>query len=368
MRTLHVEMGRHRFGGTMQVLYLLRGLRQRGVEAALICPRGAPLERLATEAGVEVFAVPYAGDLDLGLVVRVFRIVRRYRPDLTHLHSRRGADTLGLLGARLAARGRVVVSRRVDDPLPRGLLTRLRYVTLPDHVVAVSQGIRRVLLEAGVPAERVSQVYSAVDASAYQSALTRDAARARLGLPGDSAVVVVVAQLIPRKGHRFLLDAVPRIRARHPRLQVLFVGDGELRDALAARVDADGLGGVVRLLGHREDVADILRAADLLAHPATLEGFANVAMQAMAAGIPVVSSAVGGMPESVRDGENGLLVRPADPAALADAIDRLLCDPDLRRRLGERGRAIVESEFTVDAMVQGNLRVYERLLAGRDEV
>jgi glycosyltransferase involved in cell wall biosynthesis len=88
----------------------------------------------------------------------------------------------------------------------------------------------------------------------------------------------------------------------------------------------------------------------------------------MAAGIPVVSSAVGGMPESVRDGENGLLVRPADPAALADAIDRLLCDPDLRRRLGERGRAIVESEFTVDAMVQGNLRVYERLLAGRDEV
>jgi glycosyltransferase involved in cell wall biosynthesis len=175
--------------------------------------------------------------------------------------------------------------------------------------------------------------------------------------------VVVVAQLIPRKGHRFLLDAVPAILERHPSLQLLLVGDGELRDALAAEVRARGLGAVVRLLGQREDVADILRASDLLVHPATMEGFANVAMQAMAAGIPVVSSAVGGMPESVRDGENGLLVPPADAPALANAINRLLADPDLCRRLGERGRVIVESEFTVDAMVQGNLAVYERLLA-----
>lgn len=362
MRTLHVEMGRHRFGGTMQVFYLLRGLRQRGVEAALICPRGAPLEGLARAEGVEVFAVPYAGDLDLAFVFRVFRIVRRYRPDLTHLHSRRGADTLGLLGARLARHGRVVVSRRVDDPLPRGLVTRLRYAILPDHVVAVSQGIRRVLVGAGVPAERVSQVYSAVDAPAYQSPLSREDARARLGLPADADVVTVVAQLIPRKGHRFLLQAVPALLTRHPRLRVLFVGDGELREALEAGVAARGLGDVVRLLGYREDVADILRASDLLVHPATMEGFANVAMQAMAAGIPVVSSAVGGMPESVRDGENGLLVPPADPAALAEAIGRLLADPALRRRLGDRGRAIVESELTVDAMVQGNLRVYESLL------
>lgn len=363
MRTLHVEMGRHRLGGTMQVFYLLRGLRQRGVAVALVCPKDAPLQRLAVAEGIEVFAVPFAGDLDLRLVVRVWRIVRRYRPDITHIHSRRGADTLGLLGAWLASRGRVIVSRRVDDPLRRSLVTRLRYAVLPDQVVAVSQGIRKVLIDAGVPAGRVSQVYSAVDAGAYQSPLTRDGARRRLGLAADADVVTVVAQLIPRKGHRFLLDAVPTVLGRHPGLKVLFVGDGELHEALEADVGARGLRDVVRLLGYRDDVADILRASDLLVHPATMEGFANVAMQAMAAGIPVVSSAVGGMPESVRDGENGLLVPAADPVALAAAIGRLLADPDLRRRLGERGRAIVESEFTVDAMVRGNLRVYERLLA-----
>ena len=363
MKTLHVEMGRHRLGGTMQVFYLLRGLGQRSVDAALVCPEGSPLQRLAEAEGIEVFAVPYRGDLDLSFVFRLWRIVRRHRPDITHIHSRRGADTLGLLGAWLASRGRVIVSRRVDNPLPRNLVTRLRYAILPDHVVAVSKGIRRVLLDAGVPAAQVSQVYSAVEASSYQSALTREAARARLGLDAQAGVIVVIAQLIPRKGHRFLLEAVPELLARHPGLQVLFVGDGELRGVLAADVAARGLGGVVHLLGYREDVADILRAADLLVHPATMEGFANVAMQAMAAGIPVVSSAVGGMPESVRDGENGFLVPPADPVALAAAIGRLLGDPVLRQRLGARGRAIVETELTVDAMVQGNLAVYERLLA-----
>jgi glycosyltransferase involved in cell wall biosynthesis len=363
MRTLHVEMGRHRLGGTMQVFYLLRGLKQRGVGAALVCPEGSPLQRLAKAEGIEVFAVPYGGDLDLRFVFRLWRIVRRERPDVIHIHSRRGADTLGLVGAWLASRRRVIVSRRVDNPLPRSLITRLRYAILPDHVVAVSKGIRRVLLDAGIPPGRVSQVYSAVEASAYQSPLPPEAARRRLGLDPGVEVIVVVAQLIRRKGHRFLLDALPTLLARHPQLQVLFVGDGELCDALAADVAGRGLGHAVHLLGYREDVADILRAADMLVHPATMEGFANVAMQAMAAGVPVVSSAVGGMPESVRDGENGLLVPPADPVALTTAIGRLLDDPALRERLGARGREIVETELTVDAMVQGNLAVYERVLA-----
>lgn len=364
MKTLHIEMGRHRLGGTMQVYYLMRGLRERGVPAVLVCARGGDLHQLAARDGLNLRAVDFAGDVDLRFVWRLAAILRAERPDIIHIHSRRGADTLGLIAAKITGIGKVILSRRVDDPVRPGWLTQLRYVKLPDRVVTVSKGIARVLEAAGVPASGIRQVYSAIDFRAYQSALDVAAARARLDLPPGVPVLVVIAQLIPRKGHRFLLQALPAVLAKHPGTRVLFVGEGAEEAALRAEVARSGLDGCVRLLGYRNDIGDILRACDVLVHPATMEGFANVAMQAMASGIPVVSSAVGGMPESVRDGVTGLLVPPCDPPALAAALLRLLDDPALRARLGEQGRCIVEREFNTDAMVEGNLRVYRELLTG----
>lgn len=367
MKTLHVEMGRHRLGGTMQVYYLVRGLKARGEPTVLVCPRGSVLHQMAEREGLPVRPVDFGGDIDLRFVPRFLRILREERPDIVHLHSRRGADTLGLLAARLAGIGKVIVSRRVDDPVKPGWLTRWRYVKLPDLVITVSKGIARVLEAAGVPADHIRQVYSAIDVQAYQSVLTPAEARSRLGLPAGVPVLVVIAQLIPRKGHRFLLQALPAIRARHPGTRVLFAGEGESEAELRAQVRQMGLEDCVQFLGYRNDIGDLLRACDVLVHPATMEGFANVAMQAMAAGLPVVSSAVGGMPESVRDGVSGLLVPPQDPAALAQAVLRLLDDPALRERLGRQGREIVEREFTTDVMVQGNLAVYRSLLGAADE-
>jgi glycosyltransferase involved in cell wall biosynthesis len=362
MKTLHIEMGRHRLGGTMQVYYLLRGLRDRGIPATLVCPRGSPLHEMAAAAGIDVRAMTYGGDLDLRFPFRLWRILREVRPDIVHIHSRRGADTLGLLTARLAGGSKIVLARRVDDPVKTGWLTQLRYVRLPDRVVTVSQGIARVLVAAGVPEAHIRQVYSAIEAGKYQSPLTRADARRRLDLPDTAPVLAVVAQLIPRKGHRFLLRAMPRLLSVHPDLTALFIGEGEHETALRAEAAQLGLGDRVRFLGYREDIADLLRASDILVHPATMEGFANVAMQAMAAGIPVVSSAVGGMPESVRHEISGLLVPPGDSDALAETLLRLLDDPAQCARLGQAGREIVEREFTTEAMVSGNIGVYTELL------
>lgn len=362
MKTLHIEMGRHRLGGTMQVYYLLRGLKALGMPAVLVCPVNSPLHKLAIQDSLPVRAIPFAGDHDLLFIPKLLRILKEEQPDIVHIHSRRGADTLGLLAAKLAGGAKVIISRRVDDPVHLNWFNRLRYVRLPDRVVTVSKGIARVLEAAGVPATKIRQVYSAIDFKSYQSPMDVITARQRLELPPLAPVLAVVAQLIPRKGHRFLLEALPMILARHPSTQVLFVGEGADEAKLREQVSRDGLSDNVRFLGYRNDIGDILRACDLLVHPATMEGFANVAMQAMAAGIPVVSSAVGGMPESVRDGITGLLVPPQDPPLLAAAILRLLDNPALRQQLGERGKTIVENEFNTDAMVKGNLAVYEELL------
>jgi glycosyltransferase involved in cell wall biosynthesis len=143
---------------------------------------------------------------------------------------------------------------------------------------------------------------------------------------------------------------------------VLFFGKGPLAGPLQERIDRDGLAGHVRLMGYRDDLPRLLACMDLVVHPATMEGLGVSLLQASAAGVPVVASRVGGIPEAVRDGVSGLLVPPADVAALADAVLALLADPDACRRMGAAGRDLVAREFSVARMVEGNLAVYRELL------
>lgn len=358
MKVLHVEGGAHLFGGARQVMYLIEGLRARGIANVLLCRRGSDVARAAVTLA-QVIEAPMGGDADLRIIGWTRRAIARERPDLVHLHSRIGADVMGGIAARLAGVP-VVHTRRVDNPEPRWQVA-LKY-RLHDRVIAISEAIGRVLLAEGLPAARLRVVRSAIPPSAFGRCGDRAPVLARLGLPADAVVLGVVAQLIPRKGHRFLLDALPGLIDLEPRLRVVFFGKGPLAEPLAARIAAAGLDGRVTLAGFRDDLADILPCLDLLVHPATLEGLGVALLQAAAAGVPIVASAAGGIPEAVHDGVNGLLVPPGDVPALAAAVARLLTDPDLRQRLGAGGVDLMRRAFSVDAMVDGNLAVYRELV------
>lgn len=360
MRVLHVEGGRHLYGGARQVLYLLEGLAQRGVTSGLICPAGSEIA-VAARPWAEVFPLPMKGDLDLGLIPRVYFRIQQFQAEVLHLHSRIGADVMGGIAGRLA-KVPVVHSRRVDNPEPAWQVW-LKY-RLHDRVIAISQGIGAVLLAAGLPPDKLRVVRSAVDFQAFGGPRDRHILLDRLGVPLEGPVIGVVAQLIPRKGHLFLLQALPSLVAEFPALRVLFFGQGPEADNLRWRIAAAGLERQVRLCGFREDLPDLLPCLDLLVHPAILEGLGVSLLQASSAGVPVIASRVGGIPEAVRDGLNGLLVPPGDVAALGAAIARLLRDPDLARRLGRGGRVLMSAEFSIPAMVEGNLAVYRELVPG----
>jgi glycosyltransferase involved in cell wall biosynthesis len=359
---LHLEGGAELYGGAQQVLYLLEGLAARGIENHLICRRGCALATRAT-AFAQVHQRRLGGDLDVGMVQRVGRVIRSVQPDLVHLHSRIGADVMGGIAARLA-RVPVVHTRRVDNPEPRWLAaTKYR---LHDRVIAISEGIARVLRGLDLPADKLRVVRSAVDAAPFAAGCDRAALARLLGAtdaqPMTGPTIAVVAQLIERKGHRFLLQALPAIAAAVPGVQVLCFGKGPLVGPLQERIDRDGLAGHVRLMGYREDLPRLLPCMDLLVHPATMEGLGVSLLQASAAGVPIVASRVGGIPEAVRDGVNGRLVPPADVPALTEAILSLLAAPAQRQRMGAAGRELVAREFSVAAMVAGNLAVYRELL------
>lgn len=361
-KLLHLELGRNRLGGTMQVYYLHRSLVQQGADSMIVTPKGSALHDLCRESGLPHIAVSYSGEIDLTILPKLIRVIHSHKPDVVHIHSRRGADTWGSIAARICRVKKIILARRVDDPLSRGPLNWYRYGPGCDVVVAVSKGIVKALTEGNVAPSKIRQVYSAIESDRYQSDANPSQVRSELGLAHNSAVIGVIAQLIPRKGHRYLLEAFHRIKESYPDSQLLFLGEGESEAKLRSVAESSGFKNDVIFAGYRDDIGRCLRAMTLLAHPATMEGFANVAMQAMAAGIPVVSADVGGMSESVRDGVSGILVPPRDPGRLAEAVISLLDNPSLQRKLGQSGRSIVEQEFTVSRMVTETIKIYRDLL------
>ncbi len=363
MRVLHVEAGMHLYGGALQVVFLMRGLKARGVENVLACPSGSAI---AAEAAphARVVEMTMRGDADVGLTGRLRQLIREVRPDVVHLHSRRGSDVWGALAGRLEGVP-VVLSRRVDNPEKRWVVN-LKY-RLYDEVVTISDGIRQVLLSEGVPSSKVHCVLSAVDTERYQPDRSHLAwFRETFGVQEGALTIGMVAQFIPRKGHVTLLDALPAVVARQPALKVLLFGQGPLHAEIQARVQADPLlAKHVGLPGFRKDLDHVLPCLDVLAHPAHMEGLGVSLLQAAACGVPLVGGRAGGIPEIIQPGLNGELITPGDTAALAQELGKLLASAELRARYGQAGRQWVLERFSINAMVEGNLAVYGQAMARR---
>jgi glycosyltransferase involved in cell wall biosynthesis len=358
VKILHVETGMHLYGGALQVRYLLEGLQARGVDNLLLCPSGSDIAGAAATSA-KVFAVPMRGELDANFAWRMLQIIKQEKPDILHIHSRRGADLWGSLVARLS--GQVaILTRRVDNPEP-GWLARWKYRPF-QKIITISEGIRSVLLSEGLPAEKVTCIHSAVDYAAWQQSRDRGWFAREFGLPEDARAVGVIAQLIERKGHRYLIEAAPSILARIPETYFLFFGQGSLKEELEALCKARNVRDRVIFAGFRGDMPRIMPNLDVVAHPALMEGLGVSLLQASAAGVPVVAAHAGGIPEIVKDGINGLLIAPGSAQALSDALSDMLSDPLRAQAFGRAGKLVVSDMFSIEAMVTNNHEAYIRTL------
>lgn len=208
-----------------------------------------------------------------------------------------------------------------------------------------------------IPRRKLLTIPNGIDGRLFERPLDRGAVRASLGVPDGSLAMVFGSRLEAQKDVPTLLEAFARLTDRLPELHLVIAGQGTLRGELEARAQALGLGSRVTFAGVRLDLPDVLRAADLFVLSSTWEGLPMVILEALAAGCPIVSTAVGGVPSAVVDGETGLLVPPSDPAALAAGIERFVRDPALRRRVAAAGKAVFAARFSAAAMA----RRYEAL-------
>jgi len=361
MKILHVETGRHLYGGPQQVIYLVSALQQQGHDCTLICPPGSGIDSAARTAAIPVRNLFCAGDLDLPFAYRLTQYLQSSRPDLVHCHSRRGADILGGLAASFADVP-AVVSRRVDNTELR-LLAALRYRPFR-KIIAISEAIAKVLEAHDVDATRIEVIRSAVDTERFAQPVDHAAFRAEFKIPAGAQVLGAAGQLIPRKGHRYLLEAVAELRTACPKLRLLVFGEGYLHNQRRAQAAALGLGDVVEFAGFRDDLDDFMGCFDVFVHPALSEGLGVVTLKAAAAGVPVVGFDAGGLSEAVADGETGILVPAEDVDELRKAIMTLLGHEDVRERMGAAGKERMQNEFSIATMVAQHISLYESVIHG----
>lgn len=329
--------------------------------ATVAAPQGAERAEQLRADGVEVIEVHRTGKADLWRWGPLVEHLRRRRVDVLHGHMLGSSLWAGVLG-RLAG---VPVSIAHEHGWPggrapfRATLDRLVVGRLCAAYVAVSDAdAGRLVADHGVPSERVVVIPNGIDPPKGDPSGVREA----LGLGPGNEMVVAVGRLHPHKDLATLVRAVGLLAARRPALRLLVAGDGEERTGLAA-LAASEAPGVVRLLGDRDDVPALLAAADAWASSSATEGTPLALLEAMAAGLPIVATDVGGVPDVVRDGREAVLVAPGDPGALAGALDRVLTDRGSAAGLGRAARERHAARYGRAAMVGRVEALYEELVA-----
>lgn len=340
-------------------------------EVSFVCPpspAGAPMLERARAMGLATFALREDGRRNGG-GERIRHWLRARRVRVFHGHAGVAWEGhAGVYAARAAGVPVVVRTEHLPDLTDTPWLVttpweRTDYpgmVGLVDRLICVSQEARVSFLLRGVPAEKLEVVHNGI--RPRPAASTRAEVRERMGIPPDDRLILTVGRLQERKGYRTLLEAVPAIAERVPDAHFLWVGEGPLEGQLRERVRKLGLEDRVLLAGRREDVPDLLAAADLFVLPSLVEGLPLAMLEAMGAGLPVVGTRVCGTSEVVRDGATGRLVEAGDACSLATAILEPLEDPRLAARWGAAGHSLAEREFCAGRMAKETAGIYDELL------
>jgi glycosyltransferase involved in cell wall biosynthesis len=319
---------------------------------------------LPADAGVINFNMPVLnGWVWLKFFFKLCVALRRLQVDVIHVNSYVPGNYARLAAA--AMRVPVIIDHwhgftRLN--FKRRLICRL-LSAFTDLSLVVSPGVRDYLIGQGaVNPGRVRVVANGVDVGRFQQPRPRKEVRRELGLAPETKVVGLVARLDHwGKGHRELFGAMAQIQERRP-VHALIVGGGRRQGEMAEVAAGLGIGGAVHFLGNRRDIPDLLNAMDIFVLPSHSEGVSLALLEAMAAGLPVIASAVGGLPEVIAAGVNGVLIPPRDPGALAAALARLLAEPDLARRLGDQARRDVEAHYSLDRLGREINEIYEELV------
>jgi glycosyltransferase involved in cell wall biosynthesis len=353
-------------GQEIRILTEAEGMRQRGHRVVLLCPKHAPIHAAALKRAIPVVALPIERQDWRGF--RALRHWLRQHPeiDIVNTHSSTDSWLVAIACATLRRPPVIVRTRHVSTTVHNNWPTRWLYQRATRHIVTTGEALKQQLVrDNGFEATRITSVPTGIDLERYRPQ-DKPAARTALGLAASGHYLGIVATLRNWKGHVYLLEAFAELAPKFPDWRLLMVGDGPQRHNLERLVETLQLRERVLMPGNRDDVPLWLNSMDLFVLPSYgEEGVSQSVMQAMACGLPVVSTTVGAIAEAVTHEQTGLLVAPRDVAGLKAAIARLMQEPALRANFGAAGRARAQERFGVERMREAMESVFRHALEER---
>ncbi|MDO8916331.1 MAG: glycosyltransferase family 4 protein [Coriobacteriia bacterium] len=373
VRVLHVL--RPAAGGMRQhVLQLATGMVAHGFDSQIACPGDTEIVRSAFAAGIEIRPVPIVGPpspvRDIEAIIVLSDIIRRGAFDIVHAHGSK-AGLIGRIAAMLArSRNRVVTVHNdvlggsVRPAMHRAVVRIERFLARhTSRMIAVSDALRSELIETiGLDPALAVTVHNGIDLAPFLASVDPGPVRDRYGIPRDAFVFGQAARFAPQKGHEALVTAAVPVLEKIPNAYLLLAGDGPLLERVERVASRTSVASRILFPGFESDVRGMLAALDVFASAPVSEGLGIAAIEAMAAGLPVVSVRTGGVPEVVVDGETGILAPPGDISSLTEAMVRLARDPTVRLAMGRAGRLRAIEEFSQETMLERTALVYREVL------
>ncbi len=343
------------------MVYLLEGLLRRNIDTQLICPSGSALQQYCRDKKLPHLARTFHNELDFLAGKVADRLAGNDDNSILHLHSGH-AVSWGLWARLFNRRIRLVATRRVDFSIRKNMLSGLKYRTnMLDHIVCISEHIRGVLIQDGIPLHRLSVIPSGIDLHKFDQVKAPDNFRQSLGISDHAILVGTIAALTGHKDYPNLIKAAALVCQSRPDIWFAAVGEGELLEGLKRMAAQLNVSDRFLFCGFQKDVGCFLKSFDIFVLASKMEGLGTSLMDAMSVGLPIVATRAGGIPEIITDLDSGWLVPIKNPSGLAQAILKLAGDPQLRNRLGRQALHAV-SRFDINNTVDAYIELYRDLL------
>ncbi|WP_353684117.1 glycosyltransferase family 4 protein [Thermodesulfovibrio sp. 3907-1M] len=354
LKILHTEASPGWGGQENRILNEALGIQRLGAKVYILSQPESRLAEKAEEAGIEVFTYPMQKSYDFKAIYYTARLINKLNIDVVNTHSGKDSYIAGFAGKLSKKRALIVRTRHLALPIT----STFSYKYLADIIVTVSKYVREYLISKGINPEKVFAVPTGIDIEKFNPDRVKASLREELGLSENIPLIGTISVLRKKKGHHILIEAIPNVLKKFPQAVFIFAGDGPQRKNIEDKIKQHGLSQNVIMLGHRDDIPQILKSIDIFVLPTLQEALGTSFIEAMAMGKPVIGSDVDGVREVIDDGVNGYLVPCENSLALAERIIELLNNRQKARDFGVQGRKKVENKYTIKKMCNGMLEVY----------